>query len=330
MEKTYKHLNQIQRDRIQALKLAGHKQKDIARILEINESTVSRELRRNSVKDKKTGIMLYKSSSAQVKSKQRRKNAKYQGKKINGKNEIEQYILNRFKDHWSPDDIAGRSKKDKRNLGFSISKNSIYRWLYSSYGQRYCKYLCTKRYGNRKRREKKIERTLIPNRTGIELRFTSAGNRSRYGHFEADTIVSGKKTRSRYALSVLCERKSRYIDIRKFKNLKPDTNNVAIKRMASRVKKVKSITFDNGIENVRHEEIGVNTFFCDPYSSWQKGSIENVNRMIRRFIPKGCDISLYSDKYVKKIVDIMNSKPRKILGYATALEVMRENSLFRE
>lgn len=330
MGKTYKHLNQEKRDRIQALKLAGHRQKDIAKILKINESTVSREIKRNSVKDRKTGNVLYKSSSAQIKSIKRRKNAKFQGKKIGKDDQIRGYVIYHLKKHWSPDDIAGRSRKDKRKLDFSISKNSIYRWLYSPCGQRYCKYLCTNRYSKKRRRKKKAEKALIPNRIGIELRFASANNRSRYGHFEGDTIVSGRKTGSKYALSVLCERKSRYVDVKKIKNLKPKTNNAAIQKMTNRIKKVKSITFDNGIENTKHEELEEPTFFCSPYSSWQKGSVENANRMIRRFIPKGCDISLYSSGYVKKIVSIINNKPRKILGYATALEVMRENDLFKE
>ena len=88
--------------------------------------------------------------------------------------------------------------------------------------------------------------------------------------------------------------------------------------------KVLSKTFDNGIENKYHEqlhEFNIDTFFCDPYSSWQKGSVENVNKMIRRYIPKGTDISKISKKKIRCIEDKINKKPRKILGYRTALEV---------
>ena len=91
-----------------------------------------------------------------------------------------------------------------------------------------------------------------------------------------------------------------------------------------------SLTQDNGIENTRHEELGVPVYFCDPYSSWQKGGVENANKMIRRFIPKGADIAAYSQEYVSMAVDILNNKPRKSLGYKTPLEVMQKNNLLVE
>ncbi|MDE1988781.1 MAG: IS30 family transposase, partial [Patescibacteria group bacterium] len=91
---------------------------------------------------------------------------------------------------------------------------------------------------------------------------------------------------------------------------------------------VGSFTFDNGIETIKYEELNIETYFCDPYSSWQKGGIENANKMIRVFIPKGSDIGNYSVKYVRMVERILNDKPRKILGYKKPIEVMRENNLF--
>jgi len=87
------------------------------------------------------------------------------------------------------------------------------------------------------------------------------------------------------------------------------------------------LTLDNGIENRFYEKLRISTFFCDPYSSWQKGGVENINGMIRRFIPKGSDISKYSDEFIRKVENILNNKPRKSLGYKTPKEVMLENGL---
>jgi len=142
---------------------------------------------------------------------------------------------------------------------------------------------------------------------------------SEFGHWEGDTVVSGKKTRSKFALVVLYERKTKLVRIRRINSLKPTVFNSAVLDIA-RNDHVNSLTLDNGIENQYHYKLGVDTYFCDPYSSWQKGGVENVNKMIRYFIPKGCDISLYSKKYIKIVEDILNNKPRKILSYKTALE----------
>ncbi len=83
------------------------------------------------------------------------------------------------------------------------------------------------------------------------------------------------------------------------------------------------ITFDNGIENKQHQSLGVPTFFCEPYSSWQKGGVENGNKMIRRYFPKGTNFRKISQRKVDRAISLINNKPRKILGYKTALEVAR-------
>ena len=92
-------------------------------------------------------------------------------------------------------------------------------------------------------------------------------------------------------------------------------------------KKVLSITTDNGIEYKQHHNINTTMYFCDPYSSWQKGSVENVNKMIRRYFPKGTDFSKITSEQLKYVIDLINKKPRKILGYRTALEVAIEHGI---
>lgn len=329
-KKNYEHLDQIKRDRLQALRIEGHTQKEIADILKVDQSTISRELIRNCRKIKRKGGTIngkYESGVADHKAYLRKYHAKFKWKKINQDNNLEQYIVKKLKKGWSPDEISGRMKKDKKK--FYASKTAIYEWLRSNRGQRYCKYLYSRRYRAKKYGQKKTKRVLIPTKKGLSLRPKGATNRTRYGHYENDTAVSGKKTGSKAALSVMYERKAKYIDAKKIKNMRPGSNNKAILKMKSD-KIVKSMTFDNGIENIKHQELEVPTFFCDPYSSWQKGGVENCVKMIRRYIPKGCDINDYSDDDVERIVTLLNSKPRKSLGYKTPYEVMVENNLFKK
>lgn len=328
-QKKYEHLDQMKRDRLEALIDDGQTQKEIAKILGVNQSTISREISRNRKKKRMTGGTIlgsYESGAAEHKALIRRENSKYQCMKIEEDSGLRKYIIEKLENFWNPDEISNRMKDD--NEPFYASKTAIYEWLRSSYGQKYCAHLYSRRYTAKKQKKNKPQKTLIPNRIGIESRPLGATNRTRYGHYEGDTMVSAKETRSKFALSVIYERKSKYIDARKIKNMKPESHNHALKEMLEN-KKALSLTQDNGIENTKHQELGLATYFCDPYSSWQKGGIENANKMIRRFIPKGSDMSDYSDEYVKMIVTVLNNKPRKSLGYKTANEVMLEKNLFR-
>lgn len=323
-KRTFKHLNQFNRDRIEALLLAGHKQTEVAKVIGVNKATISREIKRNRLEKDGKGFVCgaYKAITAQRKSKQRRLFAKYQSRKIEKDLKLKKYIIHGLKNHLNPDEIAGRMKLEGKT--FCTSKTTIYNWLHSSYGQRYCKYLCSKRYDTRKRRKKKkTKRTLIPNRVGIEMRDVIIEDRLVKGHFEADTVVSGKKTRSKVALVVAIDRKTRYTRLTKISNLKPASFNEAILYFKQKIN-IQSLTLDNGIENTKWEELNIPSYFCDPYSSYQKGSVENVNKMIRKYIPKGCDISKYSDEFINKIETILNNKPRKILGYLTPKEAMEK------
>ena len=321
---------QKDRDRIQSLRDEGVKQKEIAKILRVDPGTISREIKRNRRKyRKKRNIKnkhaCYEANVAEHKAYVRRKYAKYQGKRINENKDLKQYIVKRLRKYWSPDEISGRMEKDKEP--FYASKTAIYEWLYTSRGSRWSRFLYMQHERPQKQDKDKTKRTLIPNRIGIARRPLGAKNKTRYGHYDGDTIVSAKKTASKKALSVVYEKKAKYIDARKINNLKPISNNVAIEDMIKEIY-MKSITMDNGIENTKHEELSIPAYFCDPYSSWQKGGVENANKMIRRFIPKGSDIGNYSDEYVKMVVDILNNKPRKSLHYKTAYEVMVEHNLF--
>jgi len=217
---------------------------------------------------------------------------------------------------------------------FYVSGHSIYSFLYSRYGQPYCKYLRSQRYNKRKKKGRKPKRTLIPNKTSIHDRPAHINDKSEYGHYEGDTIVSGKKTGSKVSLVTIYERKAMYIDAKKIKSLSPTDYNPGVKNLFGKLDGNKSWTLDNGIENVNYEELEkdlkIKTYFCDPYSSWQKPGIENANKLIRRFIPKGTNIADYSDAFIKEKIEELNNTPRKALGYKTPSEVMCEQNLFKK
>lgn len=314
----YTHITKSERLEIAILINKEYNLRDIAKALNRSSSSISTEVRNHSTHG------VYDPHKAHAKARKKRCCAKAHGKKINSNKALEIYIVDKLKQDWNPDEISGRMKLD--NELFYASKTAIYDWLYSMYGQRYCCYLASHRF-KKKPRKKKTKRAMIPNRVGIEHRSNVINQRLEYGHYEGDTIVSGKKTRSKTSLTVVSERKSKHVSIRKIKNLKPDTFNSSINSILDK-QKIKSLTLDNGLENRYWEQLCIQyVYFCATYSSYQKGGVENVNRMIRKYIPKGCDMSKYSHRFIQKIEDILNNKPRKCLGYKTPHEVMIENDL---
>jgi transposase, IS30 family len=320
-------LSQFERDRIEALLKYGHTQKEVAEIIGRNKSTISRERERNSHKIRIKGqgwkITDYEASVAQMKAANRRTIAKYRCKKINENPQLQKYIVCGLNRGWNPDEISGRMRRE--NQPFYASKTAIYEWLYSSWGQAYCHLLPKKQYRPKRKKGKKTKREMIPNRIGINAR--PSGFKAEFGHFEHDTFVSGKKTGSKVAVSVLIEPKASYSVGTKIKNMKPKTNEQAVQKMMEDFKQKNSITRDNGIENKNHEKTEVPSFFCDPYHAVQKPHVENLIKTLRRFFSKGSDLSNYSQNQIDFAFAILNNKPRKRLGYKTPFEVMMENDM---
>lgn len=325
----YQHLTQADRDRLQALRDAGTKQKEIAYILGVDPSTISREIARNRRRYRKKKRIKnknarYEAGVAHHKAYVRRKYGKYQGKKINESEPLRQYITTRLKRYWNPDEISGRMHKEGKP--FYASKTAIYEWLRTVYGQRYVPYLYSGRYYTRKRKPKKQPKTMIPNRVSIHERPTTFF--LEYGHFEADTFVSGRRTGSKAAVAVAIEARADYVLMEKLTGMAPRGFAAAVRGMTDAVV-MKSTTLDNGIENRDHADIGAPTYFCDPYSSWQKPHVENGIRLIRRFLPKGMDLAVVPETKIARIARILNHKPRRSLEYQTPYEVMVEHGLLK-
>jgi IS30 family transposase len=318
--RSWHQLKQKDRDRMEALLDAGETQREIAKILKVHESTISREKKR----ERKDGR--YDAATAQHKAGVERGHSKYQGMKVESDPDLKAYIIVGLKEKRSPDEIAGRMKQEKQP--FYASKNAIYKWLYSAYGQRYCPLLCTKRY--RKRRQKKrTMRVMIPNRKSIDIRPLGATNQTRYGHYEGDTIVAPKRAMNTHGVAIVTERKTKLIIATKIPSLSPHEM-AKVMRLFVKGVRMKSVTMDNGIENKDHETWDVDAFFADPHSPWQKPMVENEIGLLRRwYFKKGTDWSLVSEDVLQAAIAFLNNKYRKSLGYQSALEVATAHGMIK-
>lgn len=315
---SYKHFTQDDRNEISILLKKGYSQEDIGEILGKDHSSVNREINHNSVN------RVYDSKKAQAKAKVKRSKSKYQCMKIIKYPELAVYIENYLKNnHWMPEEIAGRwnSEKhfDKNGKKVTISAPSIYKYLYSNRGQHLCQYLCSKRYVKKRRKKgKKIKKQLIPNRISIEERPEKINERIEFGHWEGDTL--GRIKTDAEVIIGLSERMSRFILIDKMPALKYTINGFKMLLNPHRGT-FKSLTLDNGVENVKYEKLDLDTYFCHPYSSWEKGGMENLFGRLRRFIPKKASLRDYSRKQIIGFAEIMNNTPRKCLNWKTPREV---------
>jgi len=309
--KQYTHFSRTERFELSILRQKGYSLRIIAKAMNRSPSSVGRELKKNVV------LGEYQPKKAHHKAYVRRKYSKYQGMKILQCPVLEEYIANKIQLSWSPEAIAGRWRME---TGLSLHHTTIYKYFYSAYGQRFCAYLRYQRYGRKRRIKIKTKKQLIPHRIFIDKRPAIVETRRRYGDFEGDTMGVPKYTRE--TLVAIVERKSRYILVQRITRLKYAITAFQILLQPLRVK---TLTLDNGVENIHYERLGISTYFCHMYSSWEKGAIENVFKLIREYIPKKASLTNYTDEYITAIVAVINNRPRKILGYKTPYEIFKEN-----
>lgn len=307
----YKQLTSEQRYTISVLLSKGLKKKEIAEAIGVSNSTITRELQRNS---SKRGV--YKWEIAQ-------KQAEKRSKRTPGNRAISKAIWSSVKhylvdEQWSPEQISGHLAKD----GIKISHETIYAWIREDKRNRGTLY---KHLRHRLKHRKKYVgagRSCIINRKSIHERPAEADGK-RFGDLEMDTIVGPN---NQQAIVTLVDRNTNMLFMKKLKYGK-DAKSLAltvIEMLKPLKKKLKTITTDNGKEFSAHEIIsealGVDVFFTDPYSSWQKGAIENANGLIRQYIPKKVSFNDYDDKDIKDIEEKINRRPRKKLGFETPIE----------
>lgn len=315
MKKSFIHLRREIRDRIESLLDQGVKQIEIAKIVKVHKSTISREVRRKKEKGD------YDSDTAQHKAGVLRSNSKYQGMKIEKYPELRQLIIDGLKQKQSPDEIAQESK----DWNVSFSTPTIYKWLYSAFGQQYCKYLCTRRW-KKKRKKNKTQRVMIPNKISIHDKPKQEG----LIELEGDTFLPPKKAHTTESAFFGSVKGVHLLVGTKLSNLKNETMIEAVNR-TTQLLNPDLMIMDNGIENRGHEQFIMPTYFCDPHAPWQKPHVECDIGLLRRwFIPKGTDLRNVSEEELQTYINILNHKKRKSLGYRSAFEVAFEKGMIDE
>lgn len=280
-------------------------------------STLVDEVKRNSVKG------LYDSRKAIHRARVRRQEAKYQGMIIAEDRELQTHVEAGLYDDLSPEAIAGQIKNRRKRLK-SVSKDSIRRYIKSVYGRR-VGYYRKKKKARHYRRGAKSQK--LNDRVFIDKRPEYINKRRRIGDAESDFIISGK-TGKGIILNVT-DRKSRMVFLEQIVEVTITNVHQAFQKIRLRFPELKTITTDNDILLQKHKELeqllNVIIYFCDPYSSWQKGTVENSNKYARRDMPKGSNLSKYSKKFVRSIENKLNRRPLKCLGYKTPNEVLTEH-----
>ena len=312
----YKQLTSEQRYTIFVLRQRKCSKKSIAEAIKVHPSTVTRELRRNS---NRRGV--YKWDKAQ-------KQAEDRSRRTPGNRSISRLVWDEVRRHliydqWSPEQISGYLAKQ----GFRISHETIYKWIRADKRNRGTLYKHLRhKLKHRRRPVGAAGRRCIPDRVGIEERPEEADGK-RFGDFEMDTIVGPN---NQHAIVTIVERSTNMLFMKKLRHGK-DSKELAlavIGMLAPFKECVRTITTDNGSEFAAHrkiaEAIGARVYFTDPYSSWQKGAIENANGLIRQYIPKGMSFKDISDAEIRLIQDKINGRPRKKLKYSTPEEVFRK------
>ncbi len=325
-----KHLTLENRIEIYRLKSEGRSIRSIGRQIGRDHSVVSRELSRNS----KPFSTEYKPVKAHQISQHRAKIQRQQAPLKNPK--VFLYVRDKLRNSkWTPEQISGRLPRDLP--GESISYETIYQYIYGL-GRRDKLWLHLVRHHKKRKRKKNYQaskkKSKLKNAVSIEKRPTKANNRSQIGHWETDLMESKRGVNANVSAHI--ERKTRYTKLEKLSDKKAKTKYKSMQKtlkMLQSVSKsrkpiIKSVTYDNGSENANHyklsKNMGIKGYICHPYHSWEKGSVENAIGRVRRFIPKGTDITTVSEKYLQQIENWINNSPLKCLNWLTPNEAMEQ------
>jgi IS30 family transposase len=340
--KKYVHLSERDRFKIEGFFESNMGVDKIAKILGRDRSTIYHEKRRGTIRRLGYDFIekeVYRANVAQADYEKQGRN-KERSLKIGKDKDLEAYIRHMMlKKKFSPDAIIGGIKINGLKFEGQICTKTLYNYIDAGLLSGISNKNLWQKRDKKKRKYKTVSRVNTKNRDcrSIEDRPQRINNRLEYGHWEGDTVKGpqGAKT----GLFTLTERKTREEIIIKLKQSTQECIKEALdaleKKFGTRFKiKFKSITFDNGVEflNWKYLEVSVlvvggqrtTIYFAHSYSSWERGTNENHNRMIRRFVRKGMDIADFSDEDIQWIEDWMNNYPRKILGYKTARQVAEE------
>jgi len=320
MPNGYHHLAYDKRCQISALLKRGFSQNQIAKDLEVRQSTISREIKRNK------GRRGYRHKQAQYKATHRRKIASSKPRKMTP--ELTVYVdLKMREKQWSPEQISGYLKK---TMNISISHERIYQYVWADKrkgGTLFKNLRCNGKKYNR-RRNKAAGRGLIPNRVGIEMRPQIVERKERVGDFEMDTIVGAHH---KGAIVSLVERKTMMTLLGLLQRATAEeTSYMTIKLLTPIKQHVHTLTADNGKEFAKHEmisqELNTAVYFATPYRACERGLNENTNGLVRQYFPKKTDFTKLTQEEIQKVEYLLNTRPRKSLNFKTPNEVFLQST----
>ena len=318
----YSHITQEQRTELGALLSAKLRQKDIARQLSKDRTTIWRERKRN-LSGTKTS---YHAGEAHRKTKQRRIRANQRFRKIEHNQELQNYLLRKLRLRWTPEEIAGTLHEQ---FGFTVvCHQTIYQYIYDE-APELTQYLRHKknRYRRRHGTKKRLQKLEECKKQRIDQRPAIVEERSRIGDWEGDTIVGKEKTKR---ILTLVERKSGKLLAAKLETSTAEEVRSKTQWLFQRIPKAKrqTITYDNGSEFSDYELIArdnnIDIYFAYPYHSWERGTNENTNGLVRQFFPKGTPFATITQKELDRVVKLINTRPRKRHHWKTPQEVFNE------
>ena len=317
-----------EREQIETWIRIGKKKSWMAENLGRDYSVIKREIKRNSGK-----YNLYMASVAQAVAERRTRKTNVRKLEKSKNAKLKKFVIGKIEEDWSPEQIAGALKENlPAGISETVSHESIYGYIYDHSEKHFqlYKHLRTGRKKRRRKFSRKKRKISIKNRVSIHVRPIEISKKKEFGHWENDLVEFGRRQKA--VLSVKYERKSMLCRLHKLesKHARGNEDSIAETIESFPYDWFRSVTRDNGRENAEHEktltDFNVPTYFCDPYSSWQKGGIENLNKLIRQYLPKRCDFANMTDDDILKIQEKLNKRPRKSNNYLSPNEVFALNS----
>ncbi|WVX51601.1 IS30 family transposase ISRssp4 (plasmid) [Roseobacter fucihabitans] len=254
-------------------------------------------------------------------------------RKLEQHEDLRNEVIGKLKDGWSPEQIAGRLKIEPR-APHQICHETIYQYVYSKSGQsqELGRYLPARQKKRKPRYARKVRGEVFPLETSIHNRPEEINDRSQFGNWEGDLMIF-ERAQGNANVATLIERKTRYTVLLRNNDRKsrPLMNKLINEMSPLPADARRSITFDRGFEFTSWRELktgmGTKSWFCDPQAPWQKGTVENTNNRLRRYLPRKSDPTAFTNRYLRSICDRLNATPRKCLGYQTPAEVFRTKLL---
>jgi len=318
--KEFKHLDSKEREKIERFLRKGKSLRFIAKALDRSVSSISDEIKNNSV----NGI--YNAKKAEHKAYVKRQESKRDCLKVAMDVNLQKFVIENIKDDQSPEGISGRLKEVEKNIQYASFK-AIYKFIASPHGRQIEEHLFSKAVKKKPGKKRGIS-VGIDGRTFIDYRPRKVEKRLEFGHFEGDFIESGKDGEG--SLLVLVERKTRY----PFLAYLEDRSNANVNRLLKEMLKdipVKSLTLDNDISFQRHEELSelldAAIYFCHPQSPHEKGTVENRNKAIRRYVKKRSDLSSFPLEYFKMVERKLRTRFMTCLNFKTPEEMLAKEIL---